>query len=162
MVMAACATDAQPHQTSGDDVDPVIDLLGQVGSTEWVQAQREKTQRGQVAPVRAGQKIGRQLPYDKVVVGHVVVQRPDDPVAVGVGKGEAHVHRSGLRVTGGVQPVARPALSEVRRGEQAVHLTLVRGWAGVRGEVLDLLKRGRQAGEAIAQTPQERPWIGPL
>jgi hypothetical protein len=60
----------------------------------------------------------------ELIVGQVLVERADDPVAVGVGVGVAPLLLEdvalGVGVAGDVEPVAAPALAVARRREEAV------------------------------------------
>jgi hypothetical protein len=61
----------------------------------------------------------------------------------------------GVGVASHVEPGAGPALTEVRRSEEAVNDLLVGLRAGVGEEVVDFLWRGREAGEVEAETSDE-------
>src|SRR5689334_5284284 len=73
------------------------------------------------------QQVAGELPGEELVVGQVLVERADDPVAprpdVAVAVG---LVAEGVGVAGHVQPVHRQALAEVRRGQQPVGRMLIR------------------------------------
>ena len=83
--------------------------------------QRDEAQGGQVAPVLQIQLVGGNLLADKLAVRHVLVDGADNPVAVGVGEGEARAAVTGVGVPRDVHPVASPLFAVVRGGEKTVH-----------------------------------------
>ena len=83
VVVAAGAGDAQAHQAAGDDVDPVVDDLVLV--VEEPAADGQEAERGEGPLVVAqGEAVGGDLLDDEAVVRLVLVERPDDVVAIGV------------------------------------------------------------------------------
>ena len=76
--------------------------------------------------------------------------------------GRVHLLARGFRVAGHIEPVAAPAFSVLLRGQEPGHC-LADGRVGVllvgRHKALHLLRRGRQAREIKAQSPQERSRI---
>ena len=89
------------------------------------------------AVIRAGdvvglQEIGRELQLHEPVVGHVLIQGPDHPVAVQVGVGitkraiVADDVGLVLAIARHVEPHARPVLAEVRRGQEVIDDPFVR------------------------------------
>ena len=73
--------------------------------------------------VAFGQQVAGDLLDEELVVGHVVVEGVDDPIAI-------HPHEPrlvlfeavGVGVAGRVEPEAAPAFAEVGRGEQPLDL----------------------------------------
>ena len=118
--MAAGATDSEPQQPAGNDVNAVVvDVVvhPSVGSTP----KRQEPERREIAVVvRLGfrEQVGGDLLHDKPVVGLILVERFDHPVPVGKRKriGVVPVENSAhvVGITSDIQPVARPALAVVR------------------------------------------------
>ena len=63
-------------------------------------------------------------------------------------------------VAGDVEPVTAPALAELRRREQPVDGLFVLGVAGIGGELFQLGRRRRQAGEIVVQPAEQRRGVG--
>ena len=84
------------------------------------------------------QEIAGDLFHNELIVGHVRVHRGDDPIPVEMMIAwQVFLVAGGIRVAGGIQPLARPALTEVRAGDQAPGL-------GIRRSVLGNLLQGRR------------------
>ena len=119
VIVAAGAGDGEAEEAAGDGVDAVVDGFGE-GLGEFA-SEAEEPEGGEVAAVVVvGELVGGQLELDEAVVGHVFVEGADDPVAVGVGIGEAFADVAGVGVAGYIEPVAAPALAVARGGEEAV------------------------------------------
>ena len=105
-----------------------------------------KPRRDQVVGGRIRQQIPGELADRELVEGHVVVQRIDDPVAIGPDRPQAVLlvaHR--VRVARQVQPHAGPPLA-VRRGiQETVHKVRVGFWGRVGSKRVSLLRGRRQA-----------------
>ena len=118
VVVAAGARDGQPHQPARHHVDPVVDDVVRV--VEEPPAERQEAHRRQrPAVVARRQQVGGELLDDELVVRHVLVERADDVVAVGVrrtGSRRSSVEDVplGVGVAGHVEPVPAPALAVVR------------------------------------------------
>ena len=98
--------------------------------------------------VRVGQEVAGDLLEGEAVEGLVVVEALDDPVAVGPDvAGVVAVVADRVGEPHHVEPADRHALAVVRAGQQAVDQALVGVGRGVLDERLDLLGRGRQAGQ---------------
>ena len=162
VIVTAGANHRQPHQATGHHVDPVIDLL--LGAPQKAWPHREKTQRCQrrIVSLQA-QQIRCDLFADKLTVGLVVIEGTDDIVAVCPGERVAEIHRGEeilrVRIARDVQPVAPPALAEMRRGEQFIDLGRD-GRIGIAGKSRDkgfhLCITWRQSGEIEMQPLQKR------
>ena len=162
MIVTAGANHRQPHQATGHHVDPVIDLL--LGAPQKAWPHREKTQRCQRRIVRLqAQQVRCDLLADKLTVGFVFVEGTDDIVAVCPGERVAEIHRGEeilrVRIACDVQPVAPPALAEMRRGEQFIDLGRdgrIRIAGKSRDKGFHLRIAGRQPGEIEMQPLQKR------
>ena len=105
---------------------------------------------------RRGQQIARQLPSHELVVGPVLVESPDHPVAVGP-HGPVAIDGVAVRIgkAGQVHPVHGHFFAVVRRTEQAVNYRFVRAGRGVGPERRRFFGRGRQAGQIQAHAAQQ-------
>ena len=121
VVMAAGTRDGQPHQAAAHHVDPIVDDV--VPVVDETPSQRQEARRrfgGRIV-----QTVCCQLCQDEPVVGHVLVERLNHPITVGVGMWVVAVllkHIAlGIGIAGHVQPMPTPTLAEVLRIEQPVH-----------------------------------------
>ena len=91
---------------------------------------------GHVAPVeaggdlllfrRTGQEVAGDLLYGEPVEGHVAIEGPDDPVAVGPHLAVVvEVQPVRVGVAGRIEPVACPVLTPLRRVHETIHPSLV-------------------------------------
>ena len=110
-------------------------------------------------------QVGGDLQLDEAVVGHVVVESGDDPVAVTVGVGvrlDAEGVRLVLGVAGDVEPVPAPALAVMRTGQH----TIDDPGKGVRRMILqkrlDFLRSRRQPDQVEAGTADQLAFAGGL
>ena len=108
------------------------------------------------------EEIAGELFDGETVEGDIAVHGVDHPIAVEVGVGaEGVVEVAGaVGEAGEVEPVAAPALAEVRRGEKRVNETLVSVGADVADEGVDGGEVGREAGEVEAETADEGAAVG--
>ena len=148
VVMAASTGDGQAQQSTGDDVDPVVDDL--VLIEQEAPADGQETQSGQRPVVAAARElIGRDLLDEELVVTEVGVERGDHVIAVGVGVGVAAILREdvtlGVGVAGDVEPVPAPTLAIPWRSQQTIDQPVECVGAVVRLERVDLLGRRRDA-----------------
>ncbi len=106
-------------------------------------------------------QVAGQLPLDKSVVGLVLVEGFNDPVAVGRHIAQP-VHRVAVRIgeAGQVEPVGGHALAVMRRFEQPIHEFLVGVRTLVLFESVDFGQRGRQSGDVEGDTADERFLVG--
>ena len=92
--------------------------------------------------------VARDLLDREPVEGHVRVEGVDHPVAVGPDRAAVVLLVAvGVGVAREVEPVARPALAVVRRGEQAIDEPFVGVGTFVGQKRVDLRGRRRQAGQ---------------
>ena len=120
-----------------------------------------EARRDQLGVRRVRHEVAGELLEQEAVVGLVVVEGLDDPVApepevATAVDGEA----IGVGVAGRIEPVQGHALAEVRRGQQAVDLLLVGAGRGVLEEGVELLGRGREPGQVERHAPQQRRAVG--
>ena len=126
------------------------------------------------------QTVGGELLDDELVVRLIGIERVDDVVAIGPGSiegldGAITLQALRVRITGGIEPVASPALAVVGRSEQTVdsalddsiqgaaslafpgsHIVHGEGSVVIAGEGVDFDARGRQADQVIGKTAEER------
>ena len=75
---------------------------------------------------RARKQVAGDLLNGEAVKRHVVVEGPDDPVAVGPDRAfPVFLIAIGIGVTGAIEPVSAPALAVMRRGEKPLDQPLV-------------------------------------
>ena len=179
MVMATRAGNGQSKETLSRRIDTLIDgvviVLETLPDGDEAEGSEARVVLGQVR-----QTVGGKLLDDELVVRLIGVERVDDVIAIGPGcveglDGTVTLQALGVGVTGGVEPVASPALTVVGRSEQTVdgalndsiHCTasltfpgshVVHGEGGVviAGEGVDFDARGRQADQVIGKTAEER------
>jgi hypothetical protein len=94
---------------------------------EVPRAGRQEAGGDHVLGIVGGEHVAGDLPPQKLVVGQVVVESVDHPVAIPPGIGPQLVTLEAVRVgvVGDVEPVAGPAFAVMWRGEQAVDESLV-------------------------------------
>ncbi len=173
MVVAAGAGDGEAEEATGDSVDALVAFVGaaldRLGLIPDPGGAAEEARALEVVGggVRVHQVAG-ELHLDKLVVGKVVVDLFDDPVAVDPGAVERHVATAAgieaadvvVAVAGHVEPVAAPALAIGRRGEEAVD-DLGEGLGrGVLFEGCDLGGGRRQAGEIEGGATDQGALVG--
>ena len=111
------------------------------------------TQRGQILSGGFFQKVGRELLADEVVVGDVVVERIDHPlaVAVGVRVKERRVGADLMRLILGVAYVVQPHAGQALSESMTLHEFLDQAFVGIAGFVTEecghLGRGGGQAGQ---------------
>ena len=162
VIVTARALHRDAEQAARDDVDLVVDHVGQRAGEPA--ADREKTERRLLGGPCMGILIGGELQRDEAIVGQVFIQRVDDPVAIGVGEGPAllfgRADPARVAVARDIEPMPRPMHAVLARLEEA----LDDFGEGVRRRVgeegVDLLGGGRQAGERVGGAAQERGFVG--
>ena len=122
VIMATGAGDGKAHDAPGAD----IDLIGNDEFTPpalITTTDGEESQGGEFF-AREVHEVGGNLTMDELIVGKVVIESVDDPVAVGVGVGVFLVFgvggALGVSVAGDIEPVAGPAFAESLPGEEVV------------------------------------------
>ena len=116
MVVAAGAGDREPHRGAGHRVDAVVDDV--VGDAEEATAEGEEAHRGLGSRIVGGGLVGGQLQDEEAVVGKILVEGLDHPVAIG---GGVHPHAVfagvdialGVGIAGEVEPAAGLGLAVV-------------------------------------------------
>ena len=127
--MTAGEADAQAEKHLAHRVDHV--LMGQVHVLIDVVAEAagNRQETGGDHAVRIGlrrtirrQDVAGDLVADELVIGHVAVERGDDPVAIPprMGQRMIGVLAGGVGIAHQVEPVPSPALAVMRRGEQPI------------------------------------------
>ena len=164
--------DGQPEERLAEDIDLVVDPLTFIqadvhGRMILLAEKRPPGRDHRLIDVRAttepwlGQKIARQMFEQKLIVGHALVERPDEVIAIvpGVGDDVVALMPARLRVTHQVHPVPGPAFAEMRRGQQAVHDTFPGAGFGIREKCLNVVPARRQSGDDELNAAQPRPVI---
>ena len=107
------------------------------------------------------QQVAGHLLGDKTVERHVVVERPDDPVAPNPHVAQAVVLVAvGVGVAGGLQPAKCHVLAVPWRIEQAIDRPFVGVRRRVGKEGVESLDRWRQSGEVERHPPQQGRLVG--
>ncbi len=124
MVVAAGAANRQTHHSPAHHVDSVINDV--VNIIDKAAAQRQITERRERSFVRSGrQQIRRDLLFQELIEGQVLVESADDVIAIGIGVGIMPVFLPQITfrvgVTRHVQPMAPPPLAVTRGSQQPVH-----------------------------------------
>ncbi len=173
VVVAAGALDGEAEGAAGDDVDAVVDDV--MGDPEEAAAAGDEAHGGEVGGIRGCDLVGGDLEEEELVVGEVLVEGADDPVAVGVSVDEAALLAGvdvafGVGVAGDIEPVAAPAFAVVGAVEEAIDEAFdgggVEGIAGggvgegFAGEGLDLVEGRREAGEGGVGAADEGSGVG--
>ena len=111
---------------------------------------------------RVFEQVAGKVLDDELIVGHVVIEGADHVIAIAEGVQDLVVEFVSRRlgVPDQVQPVARPALAVMGAGEQPVHQPLVSIGRLIRLECGDLVRRGGQPDQIVAQPPNQRPPVG--
>ena len=108
------------------------------------------------------QQIAGQLVDEEGVVGLVAIVGVDQPVAVSPGRAFGVLFVAlGVGVAGEVEPERGPPFTVARRGEQAVHLTLVSIRRGVCGVGGDFGGGGGQASQVERDASQQGGSVRP-
>ena len=165
MIVAAGAGEREPEHRLRHHVDLLIDEvhleLPPIALVEPFRPEREEA-RGNDLPRLVGrsrvlEQVAGDLGLEEVVVGHVVVEGFDDPIAVAprMRKGQIRLLAARFGVAGDVEPVPGPTLAETRRREQPVDDPVHRRGGGVGEEVADLPGLRRQPGEVERQPAEE-------
>ena len=103
---------------------------------------------------RVRQQVASELLHREAIEGHVLVEGPHDPVAVGPdGPLLIAVVADRVRVPDEVEPVLGHALAVVRRGEQLVDVVLEAHGAAL--EPAEVLDARRESGEVPGQPPHQ-------
>ena len=113
------------------------------------------------ASERLRQQVAGELLDQEAVVGHVIVERLDHPVAPEPGMAAAVDREAvGIGVPRGVEPVEGQALAEMRALEEVLDQVLVRLRVAAGDERLHLLGGRRQAQEVERQAADQRGPVG--
>ena len=161
MIVAARTRDREAHEAAADEVDAVVDDV--VLIIEEAASERQESHRGEIARIVFRDEVGGELRDDELIVGHVVVERADDPVAKRVCERVFPLLLEDValrvRVARDVEPVTAPAFAVARRGEQAVDGFRVGVGRLVVFKRADFLRCRRQSGEVESGAAQERAAI---
>ena len=160
------ATGGQPHPNSPRGCDPVdrgieTEFQG-IDSAFFVELGVSVKPGGGFLILRSvGQHVPGQLLDGELVVGHIVIESPDHPVAVGPDvAGTIFLVAIAVGVAGEVEPLASPLFPVARGGEQLVDQALV----GIRSFVVDegigLFGVWRQTDQVEIKSSDQRILVG--
>ena len=142
-------------------VDEIEPELVRVGAFLEPLADREKGGSDEwVLPdlLRGRQQVPRELFGEETIIGFVLVEAAHDIVAIRLGqidRGDARDLDRPLHVARHIEPMASPALTIVRRGQQPINLN-----SDFRLLSSDLFPRRWEAGEVEGHPSQQRVRIG--
>ncbi len=126
MVVAASATDGEAHEREagvfGDVVEDFLTLLHHVGSVDVFGIKTDEAGCDEGVGIVGFEFVAGDLLTEEAIVGKVVVEEPDDVVAVTMGVfAEAVVFEAfGFAVADQVEPMLSPAFAIARRSEEAI------------------------------------------
>ena len=161
VVVTARALERQAEHRGAEGVDAVEDVLGAellLDAAAFVGLAVQAVERRGDALVarRVGQEIARELPEEELVVGQVLVEGADDPVAIRRHVAiEVGLVAVGVGVAGKIEPVHRHALAVGRRRKIAIDGARVGVRRSIGEKRVDLGWRGRQAREVERQAAQQ-------
>ena len=123
VIVAARALHGQRHRSPGDHIDAVIDNL--VRDPDETAAACDEAHRGQVRRTVGNELIRGDLEEQETIVGKIVVERADDPIAISMSVNEEPLFAPiditfRIGVTRDIEPMPAPALAIAGRGEQAI------------------------------------------
>ena len=137
MIVAAGAANGEAEEPAREDVDPVVDDVG--GDAEEPPAGGEEAEGGEVGIPFATEPIGGELEHHETIVGEILVEGPDHPVAVDRGMDEKPLLAAvdialGIGIAGHIEPVPPLLLAVARRGEEPVDELFVGVGGGIGNE----------------------------
>ena len=162
MVVAAGAADGETEEPAGEDVDSVVDDVGR--DAEETPTGREEPERGEVGIPFATDPIGGKLEGHEAIVGEIVVEGPDHPVAVHRGMNEKPLLAAvdialGVGIAGDVEPVPPLLLPVSWRREEPIDEFFIGVGGGIGDEGCHLPRLRRQSGQVVTDAADERPPI---
>ena len=169
VVVAAHAAHGKAEERAADDIDDAVEIvregLLEIRHLVVPHAESIDPRRDEAVEVAVLELVARELLEHEAVVGHVLVERLDHPVAVlpRPALDAVALEAVGLGVAHQVEPVPSPLLAVVRARKQTIEKRRPRevGVGVPRGqERLDLRGRRRQAGQVEVRAAKERKRIG--
>ena len=161
VVMATSATDRQSQQPAADDIDFVVDVVVRV--VELAAGGEEPEGRERFGRSVWPELIGRQLLEHEAVVWHVLIERANDVVAVGVSVGIAAFLRErvafGIGIPRDIQPMAAPPFAIPRRRQQSINQPPRRVRGLVRDKRVNRVGVQRYAKQIERESASQRPSI---
>ena len=184
VVVALGAAHGEPHHVAGEGLDGTLQdpvtyvgrvehiLVGVVGGDSQKAGGLQQAAQGGAelrcrAPVH--QLVSGQLLGDKSVVGLVPVDGFDDVVAILPLSGntqrllagnEVVIAAQGVGIAGLIQPMAAPALPEMRGSQQPFHQLLIGRRGTICQEGVHLFRRRGQADQVQVEAPHEEEAVG--
>ena len=176
VVVAAGAGQGEAEERSADDVDLIVDAVGDhpllVNIPRHEVGDREEPGRHESVGIDPGriiwlEEIAGDLLAEEVGVGKIAVEGVDHPVAVAPGLAKIALggqlnEIAGIGIADDVEPVPPPALAIPRRGQQPLDHGL-KGLGRLIGEKGCHLLGGRREADQIKRRPaEERAFVGRL
>ena len=170
MIVATRAIDRQAQQTLANHPDQILHFILLLhflhplgGTRDFVFHTRHEEPRGRPPIQRPGlQHVSSNLHPDEFVVGQILIQRANHPIAIGprgVARSVVFVAIA-LTETHHVQPVTRPALAILGRIEHLIHEARPGLRRGITDKGGDVLRRGRQAGQVYVKPAKQSAGLG--
>ena len=170
VIVAAGAAERQAHERARCGVDLLVDdvhlHLDRVVFGQHLGAEREEAGGGPVFEPRgvvgSGKKVAGELLLHELIVRLVVIERANHVIAIApcVPVDQVLVETVGIGIAGHIEPVPRPALSIMRRGQQAVYHLCKRIGTVVGKERLHFLRRRGQPGQIECRAADQRALVG--
>ena len=151
VIMAPGAAYGEAQEGAADEFASfghVLDTVLLVDDAVLRAALAQSPERGgkKLFPGRVRQQVARELPARELVVGHVLVECFDDPVAPGPEETIMEIVEKtvGLRIARHVEPFGCHPFTVARRFQQLVDEPLEGIWTGIRDKRIDLIECRRQ------------------
>src|SRR5688572_14937230 len=121
--MAARALNGKRHRSSGDYIDAVVNDV--VRDADETPATGDETHRSKVGGIGWRQLVRSHLQQQEAIVRKIVIERPNDPVAIIWCVNEAPFFPSvnisfRVGIARNIQPVAAPAFTIARTGQETI------------------------------------------
>ena len=170
VIVASGTADRQAHERARRRVDLLVDdihlHLDRVVFGQHLGAEREEAGGGPVFELRgvvgSGKKISGQLFLHELIVRLVLIERANHVIAIPpcVPVHQVLVEPVRIGITGYIEPVPRPSLSIMRRGQQAVYDFCERIETGVGQERVHFLRCRGQPGQIECGAADQGALIG--
>ena len=165
MVVALGALHGQAEEGSGggvDAIDEILDAVVFIDDSAFVGGRvvAKKARRGFLLIGSIGEEIAGHLPGNELVIGQVLVEGGDEPVAPGVDAARVILEEAvGVAVARHVEPLEGEAFAISGRGKEPVHRALVGVLRLIAEKGVELRNGGRQAGEVQGHAAEQ---LGPI
>ncbi len=124
VIVATGTRDRQPEQAARESIDPIVERFGlSLGNRLGIAAVGDVRRTNRNEAGGHGQfgayQVASELQANELIVGHIVIQRLDDPIAPGPLLTEQVLFKSvAIGVASSIQPGARPAFAVAGRSQE--------------------------------------------